>query len=234
MTFYLLLKLTENTAEGIALQLLAQLVLLGAMLVVSWRTGFITFSGALAAHLVLYAAFSLGDPLWTVAPALTLAGFLVLDARNSPAGPRGHHVRALFHACIVATVVLFVDNALTWPRLGGPAWGAGRPLAAVWIGALAAPLALALRNALALRGRDSARDAVLAGLAAWVWVVPAGLFAARGALRLPDLGLSALLVALALCVHALLKRRPGELRELSQSVALATLLVAPVALWRVA
>ena len=236
MTFYLLLKLTENTAEGIALQLLAQLVLLGAMLLVSRRTGFITFSGALAAHLVLYAAFSLGNPLWTIAPALTLLGFLALDARRAetPAA-RGHHVRALFHACIVATVVLFVDNALSWPRLGAPAWGAGRPLAAVWVGALAAPLALAIRNALALVGKSGPRDVALAGLAAWAWVAPAGLFAVRGAaLKLPDLGISALLVALALGAHALLPRRPGELRELSQSVALATLLVAPLALWVVA
>ena len=222
-TWYLLLKLTQNTALGIGIQLVAQCILLAAMLLLAKRTGFVTFSGALAAHLVLYAAFSLGGPTWTLAPALVLLGFVILDAvrrGDGAAPPAGWHVRALFHVCIVATAVLFADDALYWHGL--PEWTGGRPLAALWVGTLAAPLALALEGRMGL---------ARAGAIAWAFVAPLGLLAIRGGLRVEDLAVSALVVAFALAARRALRVGGDELRGTSAGVAVATLVVTPVALW---
>src|SRR5205823_13227879 len=104
MTYYLLLKLTPQPWEKIALQLAAQLGLLLAMILLSRRTGFFTFAGAIAAHLTLYAAFSLGGPGWMVAPLLTLAGVLALPGIAPPRGTDPnrplHEVREVFYVSV--------------------------------------------------------------------------------------------------------------------------------------
>jgi phytol kinase len=144
-TYYLLVKISGKAVENIALQLAAQLVILAAMVLIARRTHFLTFSGAVAAHLVLYAAFSLGGPAWIVAPALALAAAIVMDhyrvrARGAP-GP-GHHVTVVFYVSIVAVLMIFADNtfATLMPVAGG--LGKGHPFLAPFVGSLAAAIAI--------------------------------------------------------------------------------------------
>ena len=84
-TYYLLLKVTPHSVEHTASQLATQIGILAAMLAIARTTRFLSFSGAVAAHLMLYAAFGLGGPTWIVAPALALAAAMVIENTVAPA-----------------------------------------------------------------------------------------------------------------------------------------------------
>jgi hypothetical protein len=144
-TFYLLLKMTPQPAPAIGLQLFAQVGLLAVTSLIAWRTRFLTLSGSIAAHLVLYAAFSLGGPFWTLAPLGALTGFLALDhryggAHGVPQG--GHQVRAIYYTSIVAVLVLFADNSFATMLRGPESLRFGHPFQPLFVGALASPLAI--------------------------------------------------------------------------------------------
>src|SRR5439155_2289778 len=100
--------MTPKPAEIIGGELGAELLLLAIALAVSWRTRTLSWAGAVAAHLAIYAAFSLGGPAWSVAPALALAGFVALDARTGKHGGR-HQVEAVFWVSIVGVALIFLD-----------------------------------------------------------------------------------------------------------------------------
>jgi hypothetical protein len=144
-SFYLLVKMAPKTAAGVGVQLLAQLGILAFVLVLAWRTRFLTLSGAIAAHLVLYAAFSLGGPHWVVGPVGALAGFLALDARYDglqglPRG--GYQVRAIYWVSIVAVLCIFADNSFATLIPAHPGLGSGQLFYPLFLGALAAPVAI--------------------------------------------------------------------------------------------
>lgn len=144
-TYYLLLKLTPQPASGIALQLVAQLALLATTSLVAWRTRFLTLNGAVAAHLVLYAAWSLGGPGWTFAPLGALAGYLALDGRYGGAHgvPHGgHQVRAIYYVSIVGVLMLFADNSFATLLAVHERLRFGHPFQPLFTGAFAAPLAI--------------------------------------------------------------------------------------------
>src|SRR5262249_55465108 len=113
-TYYLLVKMTPRPAAAIGVQLAVQLGILAAVLFPAKRNPRLSFSGAVAAHLLLYGAFSLGGPLWLVAPATALATLVALErySQRRPAnGAGGHDVQAIFYVGIVATLWLFADNS---------------------------------------------------------------------------------------------------------------------------
>lgn len=144
-TYYLLLKMTDKPAPEIVVQLLVQIGLLLAMLLVLWRTRLVTFGGAIAAHLVLYAAFSLGGPLWVAAPAGALAAFVVLDRRRGgqhgvPQG--GHEVLVIYYVSVVAVLVLFADNSFATLLPLHPRLQSGHPFQPLFVGALAATVSI--------------------------------------------------------------------------------------------
>src|SRR2546430_14662622 len=108
------MKLTPRPAAAIGVQLAAQVGILLAMLLLAQRTRYLSFSGAVAAHLVLYGAFSLGGPPWLVAPTLALVVLVALDRndhRRLVATTGGYDVQAIFYVAIVATLWLFADNS---------------------------------------------------------------------------------------------------------------------------
>jgi hypothetical protein len=142
--YFLLGKMTPYDWRWVGLQLIAQLLLLVAVLVVARWNRFLSFAGAIAAHLVLYAAFSLGHPTWTVAPFLALLGYFVATALRYgsdgiPGG--GHQVEGVFYVSIVATAIVFVDNLLAGSDMFTQPWS-GHPLFAPFVSALTAPLAI--------------------------------------------------------------------------------------------
>jgi phytol kinase len=194
MTYYLLVKLTPEPWEGIAIQLLAQLALLAGMILLSFRTGFLTLAGAIAAHLTLYAAFSLGGPGWTVAPVLTLAGILVFYRIAPPsadaAGPR-HEVRQVFYVSIVPILLLFLDNSFATLVEPGHTLGSGHPFFIPFVGAFAATLAIVGFRALRRRRSTGTSAAAIAALVAWAAVTPLALWLGPQRLQPTALALTA-------------------------------------------
>ncbi len=244
-TYYLLVKLTPAGSTAIGLQLAAQLGILVAMLLIAWRTRFLTFSGALAAHLVLYAAFSLGGPTWIVAPAMALAVLLALDRahhRRLASASEGHDVRTIFYVAIVAMLWIFADNSFaTLIPSSGPL-GSGHPFHVLFVGALAASLAVitywTLENMPRLRRRSPGYRGLVAVSLAYAAVALPGLWALRGDRVERELGIAALVCGLGLVADVSLRRLvhrpaggPWDLRRLALGVLLATLIVLPLHLW---
>jgi len=240
--YYLLVKLTGKPVEMIALQLAAQILILIAMLQIARRTHFLTFSGAVAAHLVLYAAFSLGGPAWIVAPALALTAAIVMEhyrvrARGAPSP--GHHVTVVFYVSIVAVLMIFADNtfATLVPVAGG--LGKGHPFLAPFVGSLAAAIAIVAYLSLEVmpraRHRPAPWRALAGGLIGFAVVAPIGLWVARGErvmLELLTAGLSCLAgLLLFLALRRFFPRPSGRgwsLRYLALAVFAATLAVMPL------
>jgi len=243
--YYLLVKLTPKTSASIGLQLAAQVGILVAMLVFAKRTRFLTFSGALAMHLVLYSAFSLGGPMWVVAPVLALALLLALDRahhRRLASASEGHDVRTIFYAGIVATLWLFADNAFATLLPAPGALGKGHPFHVLFVSALAAALTVVaswtFSNMPRFRRRSPFVRGAAALLLAFVGVAWPGLWVLRGEQMTRELGVAVLACVAALFADALLRRvlqrvtaGTDGLRRLALGVLLATLAVLPLHLW---
>jgi phytol kinase len=205
-TYYLLVKMTPQPAASVGQSLLVQVALLAATLLLAWRTRFLTFSGALAAHLVLYGCYALGGARWMVAPVVALTAFLVLDAYGNRGGRERHayHVAAIFHMSVVAVVFLFLDNTFA------PALSSGRVFYAPFVGALAASLAAGAFLSLGtgprrLRSRPWLRAGASLALGIGL-VVPFGLLVVRNSLRIADVAAAAILGALSLAFFLVLRR----------------------------
>ncbi|MBA2571565.1 MAG: hypothetical protein H0V06_00865 [Gemmatimonadetes bacterium] len=143
-TYLLLVKLTPSSAEWIAVQLASQLAIFGALILLAWRSRFLSASGTMAASLFFYGAWSLGGPEWTVAPAVALAAFWLIFKRlppNSSEPDARYQVVAVFYTSLVP-VSLFALNNLFETVLRHPVLGRGDPFYALYLGALTAHLAM--------------------------------------------------------------------------------------------
>ncbi len=244
-TYYLLVKLTPHTASEIGYQLAAQLGILLATLAFARRTGYLSFSGAVAAHLALYAAFSLGAPAWVVAPAVALLALVALDRighrRLSVASSR-HDVQAIFYVAIVATLWLFADNSFATLVRGAGPLRTGHPFRALFVDTLAASLSViaywTFESMPRLRRRSRFNRAALAISVGCGIVALPGFWAVRGQWLGMELAGAALLCTVALALHLLLRRRIrpvagslGALQLLAVSVLLASLVLLPLQLW---
>lgn len=246
-TYLFLLKLTPRDAEFLAWQLVAQLLIVAALALLAWRSHFLTAAGTAGASLFFYGAWSLGGPEWTVAPALALTGFALLHRRlrRAPLGrpdPR-YQVRAVFYSAVVAGVWFIVNN-LFETLLRHPLLGRGDPFYPLFLGVLAAQLAMLVLVVAARAPRGGAPHEeqtplrLLAALAVgWLLTLPAGLavapvaHAARGALVAAAVG------ALGLLLYALLSRwarwphqGPWDVRLQALCAALASLALLPLQL----
>jgi phytol kinase len=240
-TYYLLLKLGGAGAEHVAIQLVAQLGFLAVTLLIASRTRFLTFAGALAAHLMLYAAFSLGGPAWSLAPALALAALLVIDeffSRDSGRPGGGHQVQAVFWVSIVAVALIFADNTLA-TLVPHPSLGSGHPFYAPFVGALAAQVAILAWQLLRWhrfeRRLSNPTRALAAATLGFALIAPASLALAPGGPNAEAFAVPAAMCALALALYLgarrLLPHRADPRRDLrlqTLSVAAATLLVTPM------
>jgi len=239
-TYYLLLKLGRAGAEHISLQLLAQLGFLAVTLLIAWRTRFLTFAGALAAHLTLYAAFSLGGPAWSLAPAVTLAALLVIDeffSRESGRPGGGHQVQAVFYLSLVPVALIFVDNSLATLVLH-PSLGRGHPFYAPFVGALAAQVAILAWQLLRWHRFERRLTNLMRALAAaalgFALIAPASLAIAPGGPAAEAFAVAAAMCAASLALYLgarrLLPHRADPRRDLrlqALSVAAAALVVIP-------
>jgi len=240
--YYLLVKLTPKPLDTIAVQLAVQVAILIATLVIARRTRVLTFSGALAAHLVLYAAFSLGGPAWIVAPALALGAAVVLENRRRRAARRnlpGYHVAVIFYVSVVAVALIFADNTFATLVPDHQGLGRGHPFLAPYVGSLAAAIAivayLSFESLPQVRHRPAAWRGLAGGLIGFGGVAPLGLWVARGESARLEFATAALLCALALALFVFLRRvyprEPGtgwSMRYLALAVLGATLAVLPL------
>ena len=149
-TFFLLFKLTQKTPASLGYQLSAQLIMIGIIAALVRRYAYVTVSGALMLMLFTYGAFSLGGEEWIVAPALGLLAFSLfygarVPRRSGPADPRYQTV-ATFYVCVVPALVYFANNAFE-TIVRAPEWlVSGDPLYPLFLGAVAAQVALASWN----------------------------------------------------------------------------------------
>lgn len=229
-TFYLLVKLTPYPAAKIGLLILSELLILAVVALVAWRSGLLAVSGVIAAHLFFYGAWTLCGPGWALAPALALAGLLIVNhcAGSQAQRPGGQHqVLAVLHVTGVAVALYLLDNTFR-TLLPAPAWlSAGQPLYAAYAGALAAQLAIAAYGP-SLREGDDAGRWLACALAAFMLVVPPALW-------LVEWSVPAWLVAAGACMGGLAgyvvlrqlippARRPiSDLRLQTSGIALAAL-----------
>lgn len=241
-TYYLLVKLTPKPVDSVALQLAMQVSILLAMLLVARRTRFLTFSGAIAAHLVLYAAFSLGGPPWTVAPALALTASILIEGAMTRAsgGPHGgYHVRVIYYVSIVAVLLIFVDNTFATLVPGPSGLTVGHPFHAIFVGALAAPVAIvgywSMESMRRVRKRSWTYRALASASLGYATVALLGLWAMRGEQARMEFVSAALVCVGGLLLYLGLRRLAGrppgtlwDLRLLALGVLLATLAVLPL------
>lgn len=233
--YLLLVKMTPKTADFLALQLAAQLAILALLILLVWRVRVLTFSGTIAASLFFYGAWSLGDPRWVVAPAAgMLALLLVLRKVREQQGqpnPR-YQVIATFYTAIVPGLVLVANNILE-TLVRHPQLGQEDPLYPLYLGALAAHLAILVRvfqkGMPWLKSWAPARWASSLGVGIFA-VVPAGLLAAPAPLSVAAAGVAVLLPTLALLGYETAVRWPGWHREDHWDVRVQSLTVGAVTL----
>ncbi|HTE19761.1 MAG TPA: hypothetical protein VK689_15455 [Armatimonadota bacterium] len=177
-TFYLLVKMTPYPATRIGLLILSELLILAVVALVAWRSGLLTVSGTVAAHLFFYGAWALRGPGWALAPALALAGFLIVNRyTGSPTRKhsRQYQVLAVLHVTAVAVALYLLDNTFR-TLLPLPPWlRVGQPLYAAYAGVLAAQLAILACNR-PLSDEESPCRWLLSVMAAFALVVPPALW----------------------------------------------------------
>lgn len=241
-TYLLLVKMTPHPAALIAPQLAVQLAITAVLLLVAWRSRFLTLSGTIAAILFFYGAWGLGHPTWTVAPALGLATFWLISRRVGAAAGRPdarYQVLAVFYTGVVASAWFVLSDIVE--VLGWQPTGAGdRLFYPLYLGTLAGHLAvLTLVFLEDTPWVESLRPGRwLAALATGLLVVvPAGLWIE------PEHGGVSALVAAAVCLLALAlytgvagwrrwpRERPWDARLQALSTAAATALLLPLQLW---
>lgn len=149
-TYFLLFKLTAQTPESLQYQIAAQLVMIVLVAILVRRYAYVTLSGALMLMLFLYGAFALGGEEWVIPPAVGLLAFGIFYGSRVPPSSGEAHPRyqtiATFYVLVVPALVYFANNMLE-TVLRAPAWlASGDPLSPLFLGAIAAQLALITWN----------------------------------------------------------------------------------------
>ena len=241
-TFYFLTKMTPRTAEFIAEQLVAQLAIFGLLLLLAWRSRFLTASGTLAATLFFYGAWSLGGAEWIVAPAVGLAVFWGIFRRFGarPARPDARYqVVAVFYTSIVAGAWFILNNAFEM-IVRHPVLGRGDPFYPLYLGTLAAHLAMLalvfLPDAPWIPAPAAARW-LAAFATGFLAVVPPGLIVARFGHGTQGALVAATVCAVALVFYGATRRwsdwphhQPWDVRLQALCAAMAGAVVLPLEL----
>jgi dolichol kinase len=241
-TYLLLLKLTPQTPQTIFWQLVAQLAIIAGLYAIVWRSRLLTGAGTIAASLFFYGAWSLGGPEWVVAPAVGVAAFVLVVrlARTFDHRPSARYqVLAVFYTGIVAAA-LFIGNNVLETVLHHPLWGRGDPLYPLYLGALAANLALLtlvfwvdtpwIRRASPSQLAGSVGLGIGALLPVGAWA-HASVAPTQAVIAAAVPALAALTYLLANRVARVPQQRPWDGRLQSLSVAVAVVALLPLSLW---
>jgi len=241
-TYFLLSRMTPLPADRVGLHIIAQLVIVGLLALLMWRSRMLTGSGIVAASLFFYGAWSLGGPAWLAAPVLGLVVFRWIAGRFGPEVPAGdarYQVLAVWHTTAVAILAFVLDDALqviSSAFLPVP----GAVFYPLYLGALAAHLAML--GTVFLHGSQWAAEASFRhrfiGLALGVGViVPIGIWLGPAGWTARSLLVPTAMALVAVLAYPLLWRwrrlpreKPWDLRMQSASTAGAALVVLPLVL----
>jgi len=241
-TYFLLVKMTPLPADQVALHIVAQLLIVGLIALLMWRSRMLTASGIVAASLFFYGAWSLGGPAWLAAPVLGLLVFRWIAARFGeavPAGDARYQVLAVYHTTLVAILAFVLDDLLQMLP-GDPVTLPVHDFYPVYLGALAAHLAML--GTVFMHGSPwaegaSARHRALALLLGIGVIVPVGIWAGPAGWSAPDLLTPISMAVIAVIAYPLVWRldrlpreKPWDLRMQSACTALAAVLVLPLLL----
>jgi len=145
----------------------------------------------------------------------------------------------VFYLSLVAVCLIFVDNTFATLVRGAPELKRGHPFFVLFVGALAAQVAMLAyvyaRSHREMRRRPIPLAAIAAMAISWVVVAPLGLWVVRHELSLDSIAITFGVCVIAVVAYAFARRLPrwprGELWDLrlqSLCAALATLVLAPL------
>lgn len=244
-TYFTLLKLTKEPAWYLEYQFVSFLVIIAVITLLAWRLRVVTASGAMALILFFYGSFSLGGEEWVVAPALALAAFVAWHLIRFRLARRAHveyQVLATFYIAAVPIGLVLANNAFETLIPDPGALGEGDPFFALFVGAVAAQIALVLHHTereATPGGVVPSRITLGVATAAWALVVPAGLRAGVDGITGQGLLVATLVIVAALAIHEMIRRHGGWPayapwigRLQATTVGLAVAAIAPIALPR--
>jgi dolichol kinase len=242
-TYFLLVKMTPLPADRVALHIFMQILIVGALAVLMWRSRMLTASGMIAASVFFYGAWSLGGPEWVVAPALALLVFRWIFrrlAKDPPKEDGSYQVLAVYHTTVVAVLTFVLDDFLELLP-GGPEVVARDAFYPIYLGALAAHLGML--HAMFLHGSSYAEGASMnhrfAGFLVGVGViVPIGIAARPFGWTVGSVAAPVFMALVATLVYPLVWRspripraKPWDLRMQSATALAAALLALPLLWW---
>ena len=248
-TYLCLVKMSAHHTSTQAFELLALVLIIACIHVAAWRIKFLSVSGAISAQMFFFAAYALGGPTWMVPAVITAAAFAllyaILHARPQvKPRPTGYAVRAVFYFTLVAQLLVFGYNFSQWLIPSYSHWEPSSPFYVLYVGVLAAQLAVALFRLLWLHTREVAIHTpvwwVLPFLAclSYILIVPFGLWVHKGDVLWGDLLVSALIglggpwiYHYAFWYWRWPRRTPWEFRLQATSVGIAVLLTMPLYGW---
>lgn len=246
-TYFLLSIMTPHTAQFVARQLVAQLVITLLVGLLAWRYRFVAMSSAMGLALVVYGAYAMGGSEWTIAPGLAVlwfAGFYAAARRVAPDAPTAYQIRGLFYVALVPMLLFFLNSALE--KLVAPRFRSASPdpLYVPFVGVVAAQLMIvtfAHVMRVGLRRRRAAISLATSGAAlGFLAVVPAGLAVGTSGLTLAGMLAAGVICTVSLGLYLTVRRLPAwpkvppwDLRLQTLSAAVSMALVLPVHLWHI-
>jgi phytol kinase len=242
-TYFLLSMMTPHSADHIARQLAAQVVITLLTGMLAWRFPILAMSSAMGLALVVYGAYALGGAEWTIAPGLAVLCFALfyrISRRTEPEAGAGYHIRTLFYVAGVPTLLFFANNAVehAFPDIHAVT---PDPFYVAYVGVVTAQLAIVmfahLQRVPAELRVSSNGMAVLGGLGGFGVVVPIGLAVGAGVSGWGTM-IAALICIISLALYLTVRRMsiwprvaPWDLRLQMLSTAAATAIILPLHLW---
>lgn len=196
-TWFILAHLVDAYPQWMLLQLGSELGIAAGLLLLAWRSPLLSFAGALAMHLFLYGALSLGGSAWLSACMLGLGVLLagLWRQRGNGLDEQRFQVLAVFYVTLSPLAVLLASHSDPWMVLDAKAQSLAL---ALFCGILAGQLGCALSLLRSQAKRVAPRLGLALGLAALAWACMTPLaLSVEGSLSAPALVLS-LAAALAL------------------------------------
>lgn len=140
-TYTLLLRLDQMPPSYIAELLATQIVFIAIFVILVWKQLIHHVSGAIAAQLFFYGAYTVGSPKWILAPGIGLTAFSLLNlykTRQLPDAEKpSYQVLAAFYIILVPGILLFISHVglREWPQ--AELWKPNDPFYLFFIGSIA-------------------------------------------------------------------------------------------------
>lgn len=233
-TFFLLVKLSATSASWIAWQLGSQLLIVAIINVVAWWFQLLTVSGAIGVQLVLYGAFSLGGRMWLIVPLLAVAPVIIVyrlyyRRQVQRQNPKIYQVATVFSVSIVPVALFFANNTFETFIQYPPALSSGDPFYILYVGAIAAHMAIAF--IWLLRGLKKQWLVVMSTIISYLYLVPVSLYFQKRVFLNVDLSVTALIMSISVFLAFYMRKQSEHIHVQLGTVSLAVAAATPFYLW---